>query len=65
MKKSQEDLLVEQKCINKEITQILKLQTNSGKKGCIFLPRSSATYTLPRGPHLGMEEPLPPHMLNS
>lgn len=38
MKKSPEDLLVEQKCINKEITQMHKLQTNSGKKAAYFCP---------------------------
>lgn len=38
MKKSSEDLLVEQKCINKEITQMQILQTNSGKKAAHFFP---------------------------
>lgn len=65
MKKSPEDLPVEQKCTNKKKDTNAEVTNKFRKKGFIFLPRSSTTYILPRGPHLGVEEPLPPHMIKS
>lgn len=44
IKKSPEDLLIEQKSINKEITQMQKLQTNSGKKAAYFCKELNYLY---------------------
>lgn len=72
MKKSPEDLLIEQKSINKEITQMQKLQTNSGNKAAYFCkelnylyPTQGTTGSVLFSPHFGMEKPLPPCMIKS
>lgn len=60
MKKSLGDLLVEQKCINKEMTQMQKLQTDSGKKAAHFCPGAQLPIPGPGDHTWGWKSLFPP-----